>query len=177
MGIGHVLTGSPIPVAAQWVIAVLLFGGALAAVTLRSRTQRRIAGSVAFIALGGTIITWVVGAFQPGAAPYALRIIAPPQDASVVSPVTITVCGVHPDGTEVPATDSQHYMIVFIDGREVATVDRSQLSEAVPSGTHTITAELVTPSHHAFDPPQIAAVTLTVHPMAAGSQSLSPVSC
>ena len=122
--IAHVLTGSPIPIAVQWLVGALLFGGALAGASLHSGRRRRIAAAVALCALAATVTFWVVAAIQPGAAPYAVRIVAPQQNALVNSPVAVTLCGFYADGTRVPATNAQHYVTVFVDGAEVATVDR-----------------------------------------------------
>src|SRR6202022_4911297 len=102
MAIGHVLTGRPVPVAVQWVLALLLFGGAVAGATLRLRSWRRIARAVAVLALCGTIAAWVLAAVQPGAAPYTVRIVSPPQNAVVTSPVTVTICGFYADGIRFP---------------------------------------------------------------------------
>jgi hypothetical protein len=175
--IAHVLTGSPIPLAVQWLLGALLFGGVLGAVWVRRRRVRRVAVAIALCALAATVTSWVVAAIQPGAAPYALRIIAPQQNAIVANPVVLTVCGVYADGTRVPATDAQRYVIVFVDGAEVATVDRSQSVYTLSTGTHTIKTEVVTPSHHAFDPAQIAEVTLRVQPNAPANAAETPGAC
>jgi hypothetical protein len=175
--IAHVLTGSPIPAAVQWLLAALLFGGALAAAWLRSGRRRLIAAGVAGCALVATLASWVIAALQPGAAAYAVRIVAPQQNAVVSSQVALTVCGFYPDGTKVPATDAQHYLIVFVDGVEAATVDRSQIVYALSNGTHTIKTELVTPAHHAFDPPQIAEVTIRVRAIAPSGAAEAQAAC
>lgn len=160
--IAHVLTGSPVPLAAQWVAAALLFGGGLAAVALRSRAWRVVATTLAVCGLGGTLTAWVAAAIQPGAPPYSLRIASPVNRARVVSPLTITVCGVRTDGSTLPATDAAHYLVVFVDGHEVPTVDAWQFDERLTPGTHVIRVELVSPAHHAFNPPTTATTTITV---------------
>jgi hypothetical protein len=155
----------------------LLFGGALAAAWQRSRRRRLLAAVVAACALVATVVSWVVAALQPGAGPYAVRIVAPLQNAQVGSPVALTVCGFYPDGTRVPATDAEHLLVVFVDGVERATVDRSQIAYMLSAGSHTIKTELVTPSHHAFDPPQIAEVTVLVQPAAPAGASQEQAAC
>ena len=160
--IAHVLIGSPVPLAAQWVAAALLFGGGLAAVVVRRRVWRVVATALAVCGLGGTLTAWVAAAVQPGSPPYSLRIAMPANGARVPSPVTLTVCGVRSDGTMLPATDAAHYLAVFVDGREVPTVDAWQFAEAVGPGTHVIRVELVTPAHHAFNPPAAARATISV---------------
>ena len=160
--IAHVLTGSPVPLAAQWVAAALLFGGGLAAVAARRRTWRVVATALAVCGLGGTLTAWVAAAVQPGAPPYSLRIASPMNGARVVSPLTLTVCGVRADSSTVPATDAAHYLVVFVDGREVPTVDAWQFAEPMAPGTHAIRVELVTPTHHAFNPPSATTTTVSV---------------
>ena len=59
---------------------------------------------------------------QPGPAPYSLRIIAPAAGTIAPQHVVFTVCGVRGDGTTTPATDPQHYLVPFIDGRQVLEV-------------------------------------------------------
>lgn len=158
----HVLTGSPVPLAAQWAAAILLFAGGLAALTLRSRPLRLLAAGLAICGASGTVIAWLLAAAQPGAAPYAVRIVEPTSGASVASPLTLTVCGVRSDGRTLPATDAAHYLVVFVDGREVSTVDTWQFVEQLSAGTHAVRVELVTPAHHAFSPPATDVVTVHV---------------
>ena len=172
--IAHVLTGSPVPLAAQWVAAALLFGGGLAAVAARRRAWRIVATAVAVCGLGGTLTAWVAAAVQPGASPYSLRIATPVSGIPVLSPVALTVCGVRPDGSTLPATDAAHYLVVFVDGRERPTVDAWQFAEPMATGTHAIKVELVTPAHHAFSPPATATTTISVVSDAAAA---TPANC
>jgi hypothetical protein len=158
----HVLIGSPVPLAAQWVAAALLFGGGLAAVAVRQRGWRIVATALAVCGLGGTLTAWVAAAVQPGAPPYSLRIASPVNGARAASPLTLTVCGVRTDSSTLPATDAAHYLVVFVDGHEVPTVDEWQFAETVAPGTHVIKVELVTPAHHAFNPPATATTTVAI---------------
>ncbi|MBV9100520.1 MAG: hypothetical protein JOZ46_04265 [Candidatus Dormibacteraeota bacterium] len=170
----HVLVGSPVPQALQWLAAVLLFGGALAAVALRSRTRRAAACVVAALGAAGTAAAWTLAAVQPGPAPYALRITAPADGARASSPLTLTVCGVRGDGTTVPATDPTHYLVVFVDGHEVATVDQWQFAEVLSPGAHTLAVQLVTPVHHAFNPPATTAIRVDI---VSEAPAPAPVAC
>ncbi len=172
--IAHVLTGSPVPLALQWLAAGLLFGGALGAVALHSRRRRAVALALGCAGLGGTVASLVLAAVQPGPAPYAIRIAAPLSGSTVSSPVVLTVCGVLPDGSSVDATDSQHYLVVFVDGHEVPTVDVWRFAERLTPGEHALRVELVTPQHHAFNPPATASATVTV---AAGAPGTPTPSC
>lgn len=172
--IAHVLVGSPVPLAVQWVAAVMLFGGLVAAVALRGRWWRIGSVSLALLGLVGTATTWTFAALQPGAPPYSLRIVSPAADARVSSPLTVGVCGVRGDGTTLPATDAAHYLVVSLDGHEVVTVDQSEFAELVAPGAHTITVQLVTPAHHAFSPPATATVRVDV---ASGAPTAPPANC
>ncbi|HYL72414.1 MAG TPA: hypothetical protein VEY89_14025 [Candidatus Dormibacteraeota bacterium] len=160
--IAHILTGSPVPLGLQWLAAVLLFGGLLAAFALRGRAWRVLAAALAVLGFGGTAASWALAAVQPGAPPYGMRIIAPRDGAQVASPVTLTVCGVRGDGSTLPATDAAHYLVVTVDGHEVPTVDQWQFAEPLALGMHSITVELVTPAHHVFSPPTKSTVHVRV---------------
>ena len=159
--LGHVLTGGPVPVAFEWLIAVMLFGGAAGAVLLHRRPWRLVAAVIACVGFVATVGSWVLAALQPGAPPYTIRIVAPVNGARVSSPVVLTVCGVRADKSLLPSTDGRHYLAVFIDSREVPTVDTWHVAERLTAGVHTIRVELVTPSHHAFTPAMNAQVRLT----------------
>jgi hypothetical protein len=172
--IAHLLTGSPIPLAVQWLAAAALFGGAVAVVSFRTRAWRTAAAVVATCGLAATATSCVAAAVQPGAPPYTLRIAAPETGSSVSSPVLLTVCGVRGDGTTQPATDTSHYLVVFVDGHEVPTVDAWRFGETLTPGKHTIRVELVTQSHHAFAPPAIATTVVRVSQDAG---AVSPGNC
>lgn len=172
--VAHLLIGSPIPLAVQWLLALLCFGGALAVLVLRRRAWRIAAAIATACGFAGTVGSWVVAAVQPGPAPYSLRIVSP-APGSVVSPfVLLTVCGVRGDGSIQAATDSAHYLVVFVDGHEVPTVDAWRFGEWLEPGVHAIRVELVTPSHHAFNPPAIASTRVTV---ASTARTAGPASC
>jgi len=170
--IAHVLSNLPLPL--QWGLALLIFGGALVIFVVR-RTPVRIAGAVAAVAgTGGLIVSWVLTPALLVPAPYGLRIVSPTPGADVGSPLTLTVCGVPATGSRIPATDSQHYLAIFIDGVEVPTVDVWHIPEDLSSGLHTVKVELVSPSHQAFSPPAVATETITVVP---GANPAGPGSC
>lgn len=172
--VAHLLTGSPVPLVFQWLAAVLLFGGGVTAFALHQRRWRVVAAAVACAGFCGTVSSWVLAAVQPGAPPYAIRIVAPSSGERVSSPVVLTVCGVRSDGTRVPATDAQHYLVVFVDGREVPTVDAWRFAEEVAPGRHALRVELVTPAHHAFSPAATATTTVTI---AQDAPSVAPATC
>ena len=160
--IAHILTGSPVPLGLQWLAAVLLFGGLLAACALRGRGWRVLAAAAAVLGFGGTATSWALAAVQPGAPPYSVHIAAPRDGTHVASPLTLIVCGVRGDGSTLPATDAAHYLVVIVDGHEVPTVDQWQFAEPLELGSHAITVELVTPAHHAFSPPTKSTVHVQV---------------
>ncbi len=170
--IAHILSNLPLPM--QWGLALLIFGGGLVVFVVR-RTAMRVAGAVAaVVGVGGLIASWVLTPALLVPPPYALRIVSPTPGAEVGSPLTLTVCGVPATGGRVPATDSQHYLAVFIDGVEVPTVDVWHIPEDLAAGPHTVKVELVSPSHQAFNPPAIATEDITVVP---GADPSGPGSC
>ena len=73
-----------------------------------------------------------------------------------------------------PATSSQHYLAVIIDGVQAPTVDVWHVPEDLPAGRHAVEVELVSPSHQAFNPPATVKETITV---VAGATPAGPGSC
>ncbi len=170
--IAHILSNLPLPL--QWGLALLIFGGALAVFAVR-RSAIRIAGAVAALCgVGGLVASWILSPALLVPAPYAVRIVSPAPGAEVGAPFTLTVCGVPATGPMVPATDSQHYLAIIIDGVQVPTVDVWHVSQDLSPGSHVVEVELVSPSHQAFSPPATAKETITV---VAGQPPSGPVAC
>lgn len=170
--IAHILGNLPLPL--QWGLALLIFGGALAVFAVR-RGVIRIAGAVAALCgIGGLVASWILSPALLVPAPYAVRIVSPAPGADVGSPFTLTVCGVPATGPMVPATDSQHYLAIIIDGAPAPTVDVWQIPQDLSPGRHVVEVELVSPSHQAFSPPATAKETITV---VAGNPPAGPVAC
>ena len=158
--IAHVLTGGPIPSAVQWLVASLLFAGAVAAFILRRRALRRAALAVAALGLAGTATTWVVDAGQPGPGPYGLRIAGPHGESQ--PDAVFTVCAVFGDGTLSAATDASHFLALFVDGRQAPIVDAWQIPIRLPLGQHVVRFDLVTPSSQEYSPPVTVEKPVTV---------------
>ena len=170
--IAHILSNLPWPV--QWGLALLIFGGALAVFAVR-RGVIRIAGAVVALGgIGGLIASWILSPALLVPAPYAVRIVSPVPGVEVGSHFTLTVCGVPTTGPMVPATDSQHYLAIIIDGVQSPTVDVWQVPQDMSPGSHVVEVELVSPSHQAFSPPATAKETITV---VAGKPPSGPVAC
>ena len=170
--IAHILGNLPLPL--QWALALLIFGGGLAVFAMR-RGVIRIAGAVAALCgIGGLVASWILSPALLVPAPYAVRIVSPAPGAEVGSPFTLTVCGVPATGGAVPATDSQHYLAIIIDGAAAPTVDVWQIPQDLSPGRHVVEVELVSPSHQAFNPPATAKETITV---VAGNPPAGPAAC
>jgi hypothetical protein len=170
--IAHIISG--LPLALQWGLALLIFGGGLLVFAVR-RSALRVAGGVAAICgAGGLVASWVLSPALLAAAPYAVRIVSPAPGASVGSPLTLTVCGVQASGGLVPATSSQSYLAVILDGVAAPTVDVWHVPLVLPAGRHTVEVELVSPAHQAFNPPASFTETITVVP---GAAPPGPGSC
>jgi hypothetical protein len=170
--VAHILSNLPLPL--QWGLALLIFGGGLAIFAVR-RSAIRIAGGVAaFCGVGGLVASWILSPALLVPAPYGLRIVSPSAGTEVGAPFTLTVCGVPTSGHLVPATDSQHYLAIIIDGVQTPTVDVWQVPEDLAAGRHAVEVELVSPAHQAFNPPAIAKENITV---ASGAASSGPVAC
>jgi hypothetical protein len=162
--IAHIVSNLPLPL--QWGLALLIFGGGLLVFAVR-RSALRIAGAVAALCgAGGLVASWVFSPALLVAAPYAVRIVSPTPGAAVGAPLTLTVCGVPASGGLVPATSSQYYLAVIVDGVQTPTVDVWHVPLDLSSGRHTVEVELVSPSHQSFNPPATFKETITVVPSA-----------
>jgi hypothetical protein len=170
--IAHIVSNLPLPL--QWGLALLIFGGGLLVFAVR-RSALRIAGAVAALCGAcGLVASWVFSPALLVAAPYAVRIVSPTPGAAVGAPLTLTVCGVPASGGLVPATSSQYYLAVIVDGVQAPTVDVWHVPLDLSSGRHTVEVEIVSPSHQSFNPPATFKETITVVP---GATPDGPGSC
>jgi hypothetical protein len=170
--IAHIVSSLPLPL--QWALALLIFGGGLLVFVVR-RSALRIAGGVAAICGAcGLAASWVFSPALLVPAPYAVRVVSPAPGAEVGAPLTLTVCGVTASGGLVPATSSQYYLAVILDGVQAPTVDVWHVPVDLAAGPHTIEVELVSPSHQSFNPPATFRETITVVP---GATPAGPGSC
>ena len=162
--IAHVLSGTVLPIAVEWLAAVLLFGGAFAALATRRRLLRRGAAAAAGIGLVVTVVGFVADATLPGPAPYGLRIVAPqtrtPPDA------VFTVCGVRGDGTLLVPTDSQHWLAPFIDGVQRPGISAFVYPIRLVAGPHVVRFDLVNPAMREFSPAATVSEDIVVEPAA-----------
>lgn len=170
--IAHVLSGTVLPIAVEWVAAVLLFGGAFAAVATRRPGWRRAAAAAAGAGLVVTLIGFVADATLPGPAPYGLRIVAPqsrtPPDA------VFTVCGVRGDGALLVPTDSEHWLAPFVDGAQRPGISAFVYPVRLAEGPHVVRFDLVTPAMREFSP----AATVSEHIVVdAAAPAVAPRPC
>ena len=163
--IAHVLSGTVLPAGVEWLAAVLLFGGAFAALATRRRRWRRAAATAATVGLVVTAVGFVADATLPGPAPYGLRIVAPqtrtPPDA------VFTVCGLRGDGTLLTPTDSQHWLAPFIDGSQRPVISAFVYPVRLVAGPHLVRFDLVTPAMREFSPAATVSEHVVVDPAAA----------
>jgi hypothetical protein len=170
--IAHIVSG--LPLALQWGLALLIFGGGLLVFAVR-RSALRIAGGVAaFCGAGALAASWILSPALIVAPPYAVRIVSPSPGADVGAPLTVTVCGVPASGGLIPATSSQYYLAVILDGVQASTVDVWHVPVDLAAGRHAIEVELVSPSHQSFNPPATFKETINVVP---GATPAGPGSC
>ena len=170
--IAHIVGGLPLPL--QWGLALLIFGGGLLVFAVRRSALRIAGGAAAVCGAGGLLASWVFSPALLAAAPYSVRIVSPTPGAAVGAPLTLTVCGVQASGKLVPATSSQFYLAVIVDGIQAPTVDVWHVPVDLSPGRHIVQVELVSPSHQSFNPPATFTETITV---AAGVAPAAPGSC
>jgi hypothetical protein len=170
--IAHIVSNLPLPL--QWGLALLIFGGALVVFAVRRSAYRLAGGIAALCGAGGLIASWILSPALLVAAPYAVRIVSPTPGAAVGSPLTLTVCGMRASGALVPATTSQYYLAIILDGVQAPTVDVWHVPIDLAAGRHTVEVELVSPSHQAFNPPATFKETINVVP---GAALVGPSTC
>ena len=170
--IAHVPSGSVLPVGVEWLAAVLLFGGAFAALATRRRGWRRAAAAAAGVGLVVTVAGFVADTTLPGPAPYGLRIVAPrtrtPPDA------VFTVCGVRGDSSLLVPTDSQHWLAPFVDGTQVPGISAFVYPVRLVAGRHVVRFDLVTPAMREFSPAATVSEDVDVDP---GAPAVAPRTC
>ena len=149
--IAHIVSNLPLPL--QWGLALLIFGGGLrssrsaGAPCGSPERSRRSAAPAAWWRVGCSARRcWcrrrtLCASCRPHPVPTSARRF------------TLTVCGVQASGRLVPATSSQYYLAIIIDGVQAPTVDVWHVPLGLSSGRHTVEVELVSPSHQAFNPP------------------------
>jgi hypothetical protein len=111
---------------------------------------------------------------QPGAAPYALRIATTALGTTSSTRAVFTLCGIRGDGTTMPATDADHHLALFVDGRHVSTVDAWQVPLTLQTGVHDVRFVLVNAGNQSYNPPATAEVRVTASDAA---QESGPLAC
>ena len=140
-----------------WITGVLLFGGAVAAMATSGRL-RRLALAVAGAGLLGTVAVYIaLPTAPPAPAGLSLQVVNPPANATVTSPVVVTVCS-----GSAPIPGAGRLLSLSIDGRQVAEVHAGTAAIDVASGHHTLRAELVSSQHREFAPPVLTEESITV---------------
>lgn len=162
--IAHVLSGTVLPVGVEWCAAVLLFGGAFAALATRRRRWRRVAAASAGVGLVVTVVGFVADAALPGPAPYGLRIVAP--QARTPPDAVFTVCGVRGDGSLLVPTDSQHWLAPFVDGAQRPGISAFVYPVRLTAGPHVVRFDLVNPGIREFSPAARVSEHVVVDPAA-----------
>jgi hypothetical protein len=153
--LAHILGGGPVwPL---WITGTVLFGGGVAAMAASGRL-RRACLAASGVGLVATVAVYAaIPATPPAPAGVSLRIVSPPADAVVTSPLAVRVCAT---GSAVPG--SGRLLSISVDGRQVAEVDVDAAVVTVARGEHTLRVELVTTSHREYAPPLLTDETVTV---------------
>jgi hypothetical protein len=153
--VAHLLGGGPVwPL---WVTGTLLFGGAVASMAVPLRLRHACFG-VSGVGLVATIVVYLLLPAAPPAPPgLSLRIAAPPDGATVTSPVVVRVCA---GANSVPGAG--RLLSISVDGHQVAEVNVGTAAINVARGEHSLRAELVTSAHREFAPPVLTDETITV---------------
>jgi hypothetical protein len=153
--LAHILGGGPVwPL---WITGSVLFGGGVAAMAASGRL-RRACLAASGVGLVATVAVYAaIPAAPPAPAGVSLRIVSPPADATVTSPLAVRVCAT---GSAVPG--SGRLLSISVDGRQVAEVGVDAAVVTVARGEHTLRVELVTTAHREYAPPLLTEETVSV---------------
>jgi len=145
----HVIGMRP-PDLFSWIAAIALFGGLWGVVFDSRRPVRVVCLLLAFAGLGGTVDDWIVRADRPHPPAIAVRLISPA--AQTTSPMVIRLCGRTPTGKPVSPTAGDRYMLIRLDGTQVAEIHRSTIQLFERPGRHVLFVEVNSPYHQEFQP-------------------------
>lgn len=153
--VAHLLGGGPVwPL---WVTGTLLFGGAVASMAVPLRLRHACFG----VSGVGLVATIVVYCYCPPLRRHRpvcrCASPAPPDGATVTSPVVVRVCA---GANSVPGAG--RLLSISVDGHQVAEVNVGTAAINVARGEHSLRAELVTSAHREFPPPVLTDETITV---------------
>ncbi|HEY6379206.1 MAG TPA: hypothetical protein VI316_08500 [Candidatus Dormibacteraeota bacterium] len=165
--LAHVVSSGTGPGLVAWVPAGVVFIGA-AVVGFAPRGYRRLGGGLAGMGVAGLVVVNVLAASPPASPGYAIRVLTPAPDASVTSPVLLTVCATTPNGAPVDVPGPGRVLSVFIDGRQTLESTTSSHGVFVNRGPHAVRVEVLTSDHREFSP----VIDTTVHVVVTGGGPL-----
>lgn len=146
---GHIVGMRP-PGLISWLAALALFGGILGYLVDRSG-RRRLWGVLAVAGLAGSVFDIVQRSAHPSRPDLVIRLVSPP--ARTGQPLVVRVCGTSRSGRQVPAVAEGRYLLVKVDGVQVAESHLSTVAIPVRPGRHQLTVEVTSPYHQEFAPP------------------------
>jgi hypothetical protein len=133
----------------SWIAAIALFGGLLAVLFRRGRVRLACA-VIALAGMAGTIDDWYVRGLRPSRPDLVIRLVIPGSRAT--NPVVVQVCGRTRSGAAAPTANGR-YLLVRVDGYQVAEVHASTVAIPMSRGEHVLSAEITSADHQEFQPP------------------------
>jgi len=143
----------------SWIAAIALFGG-LWGVLYFSQPLRLACVLLALAGLGATIDDWIVRAQRPAAPRIVVRLIAPP--GRTTSPMVVRLCATLPSGRPTSPTADNRYMLIRLDGVQVAEIHQSTIMLSATPGRHQLFVEVNNSYHQEFQPRIAFQRTVTV---------------
>lgn len=156
--VGHIVGERP-PSLLSWLIAAV-WGAALVAGFLTKRNVRRAAFALAFVGIAGSIWDeWNRGQ-RPPRPNLTIQLVLP--STRTTMPVPVKVCGFDHAGESVNPTADGRWLLVRVDGIQVAEVHATQILIPVRPGRHALSAEVNSPYHQEFVAPLKISRTIDV---------------
>jgi hypothetical protein len=146
--LAHIVGMRP-PGLLSWVAAIALFGGLLGVLFRRGRLRLAFV-FLALAGLAGTIDDLYVRGLRPSRPDLLIQLASPGNRTT--NPVVVQICAHTHSGAPETPTANGRYLLVRVDGAQVAEVHTSTLAIPVSRGVHIVSAEITSPDHQEFQP-------------------------
>ena len=149
--VGHVVGSRP-PGLFSWLTSLMWAFGFVGLIVVRARPLRW--GCIALIVTGlaGTGYDIYERGLSPPRPPLIVRMVSPTNGNTPV-PLLVQLCATTPHGGPASVTDGSRWVLVLLDGHQVAESHSSVLSIQTRPGRHVLTVYLNSPYHQKYAPP------------------------
>jgi len=158
--VAHIV-GERSPGLLSWLAALLLWGSAAAALFTHGLARRCLVVT-AMLGLAGSAWDLYERGQRPRRPDLVIQLVQPARQA--FRPLAIQVCGRTTQGGLESPTANGRFMLVRLDGVQVAEVHQSAIFIPVSPGRHLLSVEINSPYHQEFQPPLLVTRYVQVRP-------------